>query len=163
MEVRWDTHGLGDSRDGLFPRQDAHIFSILDQSVVLTTSEVRERLCRRDIRPVHQSLDKQRDIADGTCWVCTPNDVVCEQSCNCNSLVAVFDSRTFGSVTWYGRESFVGRGQYGNVGGSGESLCETVYETDKLEQGAEIWLRGKKRCDVALGQATAGHQQGRPE
>lgn len=156
------TCSLCDSRNSLFPRNDAHIISILNQLIILTTREVRKRLSIVDERDIQQSLSKCRSVSDDIGRVDTLEDVIREKSSNSNGVVLVLDSLSFWNISRNSRESVVGGGNDCDIGGCGQFLCETVYEADKLEQGAEIGLGLEEGYDVTLGKARACHQDGRP-
>jgi hypothetical protein len=157
------TNSFSNSRDSQLSGQDAHILSVLDQSVVSTTSEVRERLYCRDVRDIEQSLTESRDIGNDIGWINTLKHVVGQESSDCDAVVAVFDSRSFGGGSVYICKGLVRWCHNGDVGRRGERVCEAVHETDKLKQRTEIRLRREERSNVSLSQAESSHQDGRPK
>lgn len=125
--------GLSDSGDGLLAGQDAHIFSVLDESVILAAGKVGEGLSGDDVGIIEKRLGERGDVGDDLGRVDSLKHVVRKQSSNGNRVILLLDGLALRNVPGYGCESIVCRRDNGDVRRSSKRVRKTRYETDKFK------------------------------
>lgn len=124
---------LRDSGNCLLARKDAHIISVLDQTVVCTTREVRKRLAIIDERDIEQSLSESRNVGDDVRRIDALEHMVREESADGNSVVLEFNCFAFRNISRHVGKGLVRGRKDRDVRRCCKSIRQTVHEANKLK------------------------------